>query len=86
MDRVFSARIDEGVLNEMNEVTRRLGLTKKRFLEEAIHERAKHLAQAAGTDVWADTLGAWRRKQSAAATVRAARRAFRKTFERHHKR
>jgi len=86
MDKVFSTRLDEAVLDELNRVTRRLGVTKRRFLEEAIRLRARQSDTPAHTDVWAETLGAWRRRESAPTTIRRARTEFRRTFQRHHRR
>lgn len=85
MEKVFSARVDEAALNEMERVARRLGITKKQFLEEAIRLRARQFAARDDVDVWAETLGAWNRKEDARTTIRAARRKFQQSFERHHR-
>lgn len=84
MQKIFSTRLDEATLNEMERVTRRLGISKRRFLEEAIQQRARHLVSEREADVWAETLGAWQRKEPAGTTVRRARREFQRGFERHH--
>ena len=85
MDKVFSTRLDEAVLDELNRVTRRLGVTKRRFLEEAIQLRARQSGAAGKADVWAETLGAWRRRESAPAIIRRARTEFRRSLERRHR-
>lgn len=41
MDKVLSARLDEKVIAELDFATKKLRMTKKQFLEEAIHMRAK---------------------------------------------
>lgn len=76
MDKVFSTRLDESVMSELDQVVRRLGMTKKAFLEQAIRERARQLTAAHEADVWAATAGAWKRRESPVATVRKARRAL----------
>jgi hypothetical protein len=86
MDKVFSTRLDEATLDELNRVTRRLGITKRRFLEEAIRLHAQQSGAAGDADVWAETLGAWRRRESARTTVRRIRQRFRQSFQRHHRR
>ena len=86
MDKIFSTRLDEATLDELNRVTRRLGVTKRRFLEEAIRLRAQQSGAAGKADVWAETLGAWRRRESAPATIRRIRKRFRQSFQRHHRR
>jgi hypothetical protein len=80
VDKIFSARLDEAVLDEMERVTRRLKITKRRFLEEAIHRQAVELAGEEGRDVWAETSGAWTRTEKPDTTIRKARSAFQKRF------
>lgn len=74
MEKVFSTRLDESVVSELDQVVRRLGMTKRAFLEQAIRERARQLTAEHEADVWAATAGAWRRRESPAASVRKARR------------
>lgn len=83
MEKIFSARLDEAVLNEMDRVTRRARITKKQFLEEAIRARARELSSSPGEDVWDDTRGAWKRRERPATTVQAARKVFRRSMQRH---
>ena len=83
MDKIFSARLDETAIDELNRCARRLGLSKKQFLEEAIRLRTGQAGVAAGADLWAETAGAWKRGEPVAATVRKARKEFRSAFLRH---
>lgn len=82
MQKVFSARLDEAVLDEMERVTRKLKMTKRRFLEEAISRQAMDLAGSGESDVWSETLGAWNRKETPTATIRGARESFERSFVR----
>jgi hypothetical protein len=84
VEKIFSARIDEAALDEMERVTRRLKMTKRKFLEEAIHLRARQ-EDARGSDVWSETLGSWKRKEKPETTIRKTRAAFQRTFLRHHR-
>jgi hypothetical protein len=88
MDKVFSTRIDASVLDLLERTARRLGLTKKRFTEDAIRLFAERHAAAPGAegaeDIWSETLGAWRRREKPETTIRNARDAFSRTFRRHH--
>lgn len=86
MDKVFSARLDESALQEMTRVAKRLGMTKKEFLESAIRLRAQDLDAKDGTDAWEQTSGAWTRSEAPAATRARSRKAFEAAFRRHHKR
>ena len=83
MQKVFSTRLDEATLNEMERVTRRLRMSKRQFLEEAIRLRVEVLSRDEHGDVWGETLGAWQRPESGATTIRRARQAFRQSFQRH---
>ncbi len=83
MERIFSARLNEAALDEMERVTRKLKMTKRRFLEEAIHLRARQLEGSESRDVWSETLGAWNRAERPEDSVREAREAFQHGFERH---
>ena len=86
MDRVFSTRLDERTIDDLKRITKRLGLTKKRFLEEAIRLRAASADEREAGDVWADTSGAWQRRESPRTTISRARRAFEQSVHRHHRR
>ena len=83
MDKIFSARLDEEAIHEMESVTRRLGLTKKRFLEEAIRLHARQIGAKTGIDVWSETAGAWKRREAPLRTVAKARSAFEHSFKRY---
>lgn len=85
MDKILSARLDETVVDELNRVTKRRGITKKQFLEEAIREHAGRGEAGDATDVWAETCGAWQRRESPRTTIRKARRAFNAATTRHHR-
>lgn len=84
MDRIFSTRLDEATLDELSRVAKRLGISKRKFLQEAIRLRAQQFSRQQDADVWAETLGAWRRREGARSTIRRVRRAFQGSFERHH--
>ncbi len=83
MDKIFSARLDESVLAEMHQVVYQHHMTKKKFLEEAIHQYVATLKQPEETDIWARTCGAWKGKESPAETVKRIRNHVNKTFRRH---
>jgi hypothetical protein len=50
LDKIMSARLDEAAVPEMDRVTRELKISKKRFLEEAIHHHARTLTQSSRGD------------------------------------
>jgi antitoxin component of RelBE/YafQ-DinJ toxin-antitoxin module len=85
MEKIFSARLDEAVLDELDRVTRRLGMTKKQFLQEAIRMRAQQLSDEESMDIWTETLGAWDRREKPETTIRKTREKFTQSFKRHHR-
>ncbi len=89
MDKVFSARLDVGVVDELERACRLLRVTKKSFLEEAIQRRVRQVAPEAipgGHDnIWERTCGAWKRKETAEATVARIRKIVENDFYRRHK-
>src|SRR5256885_12875960 len=58
MDKVLSVRVDESAIDELDRAARRLGLSNKRLVEEAIRLRVREAEQDDATDVWAETCGA----------------------------
>ena len=83
MDKIFSARLDESVLAEMDHVVHHHHMTKKKFLEEAIHAKAQELEKETEKNIWEETRGAWKRKESPAETVRKAKESFRRAYQKH---
>jgi hypothetical protein len=83
MDKVFSTRLDEALLDQLNRACRRLGISKKQFLQEAIRLRTIGARAGGDSDIWAETCGAWRRGEPPATTIRRARRAFAASMARH---
>lgn len=84
MDKVFSARIDESTVGRIDLLARELHTTKKHVIEQAITEYFDRVREERGVDMFDDTFGAWKRKESAEATVRRSRKAFRESMTRHH--
>ena len=80
---MLSVRVDETAIDELDRAARRLGVSKKQLVEEAIRLRLREGKHDDATDVWAETCGAWKRRESATRTVRKARRAVTAAMERH---
>lgn len=79
MDRVISARLDEKIIEELDFATKRLRMTKKQFLEEAIRLRAKETRLEETLRIIDESFGAWKRDDETidetVATIRASRAA-----------
>lgn len=83
MERSLSVRLDARVLDALERAVKSRGITKRRFLEEAIRRSAAQPDTTNDGDVWSSTLGAWQRPELPATTIRRARAAFRRSFSRH---
>ena len=83
MDRILSARVDETVVAAIGSLARRLHTSKKRIIEQAVETYVARVDKDQTLDVFAQTCGAWRRKESPDKIVNASRRAFRDSMERH---
>jgi hypothetical protein len=84
MDKIFSARLDESSIMEMDRAAHHLKITKKKFLENAIHLMAESVEGHETGENWAQTSGAWKRKESPAALIREIREKFKDNFKRRH--
>jgi hypothetical protein len=79
MSKVLSTRLDDEAIEQLESATKRLGITKKRFLEEAIKMRADLDRQEAFLRTLDHTFGAWvRPDQTPEETVREFREASRR--------
>ena len=85
MDRIFSARLDEGVVHRISALSHRLHLPKKKILERAVMLLSDREEGKGAEDFLDETFGTWKRRESPAALVAGARDAFCKSMERHRK-
>jgi hypothetical protein len=85
MDKIISARVDESVAYLIDSLAHELGTSKKRVIEDAVRVYSQHLGEEKAINVFAETSGAWRRKEKTETTVRHARESFRKAYRRHQK-
>jgi Ribbon-helix-helix protein, copG family len=83
--KALSIRLDETAMDELDHAAKRLGISKRQFLEEAIHQQASRMTADDNLDVWAETCGVWERREPPRVTIRKARRAFAASMLRHHR-
>lgn len=83
MDRVLSTRIDEAVVERISGLARHLHLSKKSVIEQAVVLFASKVEAEGRKDIFDQTFGSWKRRETAGQTVKLARGAFRKSMERH---
>jgi hypothetical protein len=84
MDKIFSARLDESVIQQIGNLSRQLKVSKKRVLEEAVENYAEKIGGESGADVFEQTFGAWKRPETADKTARKTRAAFERSMKRRH--
>ena len=83
MDRVLSARVSETVANQIGLLAGRLHTSKKKVIENAIQEYSAKLDKELKREVFMETWGAWKRRESAAELVEQIRKVSRDSLERH---
>ena len=84
MDKVLS-RVDESVVRCIGMLAHQLNTSKKQVIEGAIRMYAEHIAGEQNLDVLDRTFGAWKREESVATSVSAARKTFRDAVTRRRK-
>ncbi|MEI7999133.1 MAG: hypothetical protein WCH62_06485 [Candidatus Omnitrophota bacterium] len=83
MDKILSARVDEIVLNKISFLAQKLNVTKKKVIEGAVQMYAQKMESSGGVNVFTQTSGAWKRKETIEQTVTKTKNAFKKSMERH---
>ncbi len=83
MDKILSARVDEMILNKISFLAQKLHVSKKKVIEGAVQLYAQRMEAAGDMNVFAQTSGAWKRKETIEQTVTQTKSAFRKSMERH---
>ncbi len=84
MDKIVSTRLDESVVYLINEIAHKLHMSKKRLLENAVREFVSHVDKTDSVDVFRETCGLWRRKESSQDITKKIRGAFEKSVKRYH--
>jgi len=85
MDKIISSRVSEAVAHQIELLSKRLGMSKKKVIEEAVLAYARQAGKAREMDVFEQTCGAWNRDEAPEDTVEQVRKAFRESMERNSK-
>jgi hypothetical protein len=83
MDRILSARVDDLILNKISFLAQKLHVSKKKVIEGAVQMYAHEIEATGEMDVFGQTCGAWKRKETAEQTVSHVKSAFRKSMGRY---
>ena len=83
MDKIFSTRIDEAIIQRISNLARHMKTSKKQVIEQAIHLLSERIDKDKNTDIFMQTFGIWKRKESANQIVKKVRTKFDKSMRRH---
>ncbi|MGD9160647.1 MAG: hypothetical protein PVG39_19680 [Desulfobacteraceae bacterium] len=85
MDKIMSARVDESTVNQIGVLSKKLNITRKAVIENAIKNYAQQVECDKELDILKITCGSWKRKEPASETVRNIKKAMRNSQERYKK-
>jgi hypothetical protein len=83
MDKIFSTRLDEDLIRQIDRFVRSRSLTKKSLIEKAIRAYLEQMGEKLEHDILDRSFGVWRRDETAQETWSRARQAFNQGFKRH---
>jgi len=83
MDKILSARVDETILHKISFLAQRLHVSKKKVIEGAVQMYAQRMESTGDMDVFEQTSGAWKRKETIEQTLALTKDSFRKSMRRH---
>lgn len=78
MDKVFSTRLDEKLVRQLNVFAAKKAITKKKLIEEALRRYFKDSDENIENDILEASFGAWQRSEAPDITVERIR-----NFSRH---
>lgn len=83
MDQVFSTRLDENLVRQINQFVKQRSLTKKGFVEQALRTYFNQLGSNMEFDIIDRTFGAWQREETPYETWSRSRKALNNGLSRH---
>jgi len=83
MDKIMSARIDEIVIQRIGMLAKRLNMTKKAVIENAVQYYATKVEFEQQVDLFEHTCGSWKRRETAASIVQDIKQKMRRSQERY---
>ena len=83
MDKVFSTRLDEELVQRVDRFLKDRSLSKKAFIEQALREYMDRVSPNQELEIIERSFGAWKRNESPEETWQQSRERFNKGFLRH---
>jgi len=85
MDKIFSARVDETIIQQIKMLANRLQTTKKAIIEGAVTTYAEKIVGEENLDILKQTAGAWQRNETPEQTIKKVRLVMKDSMEKHQK-
>ena len=82
MDKIMSARVDEAVARQIGMLAKKLKITRKAVIENAIRVYSNTIEAEHDVDPLTHAFGCWKREEPPEETVKRVRGEFRKSQER----
>ena len=83
MDKVFSTRLDEDLIRQINILATKKSISKKRLIEKALRTYLNNVAETMEHDILDCSFGIWQRDESPEQTISRSRQVFREGLSRH---
>jgi hypothetical protein len=83
MDKIFSTRMDEGLIRQVNRFVKKRSITKKGMIEQALKTYLDQVGSNIESDIVDRSFGAWARNETPSTTWSHGRQVFNKGFSRH---
>jgi hypothetical protein len=85
MQKTLTARIDESVIDMVDQIALKKKMSKPEIIEKAITHFWELVLFDKNQNPFEASFGSWKRKESVEETVQKSREAFNNSMQRHHK-
>ena len=83
MDKIFSTRLDDDLVRQIDRFVRAKSITKKSLIEKALRAYFDQVGERMERDILECSFGLWKRDETAEETWTRARKTFNESFKRH---
>jgi len=83
MDKVFSTRLDENLIRQIDRFVKSRSISKKSLIEKALRLYINSIGEKLEHDMIDRSFGAWKREETAEKTWSQGRQTLNKSFKRH---
>lgn len=86
MDKIFSTRLDEDLIQQIDRFVKSRSITKKSLVENALRAYIHGLNENLQLNMISQSFGAWQREETPEETLARGKDTFRRGFQRHKRR